>query len=91
MHRIFKNLRRYFPDPLGIRESFPEIAARHNRVNFDLVSMMFVTSCGAERAKRNRATGCGRLLLMFKKKKKKKKKKKREKKTILSLMYPMFQ
>ena len=83
MHRIFKKLRRYFPDPLGIRESFPEIATRHNRVTFDLVSMTFVTYCGAERAKRDRATECGRFLSCVKKKKKKKKKKKQKKKNRL--------
>ena len=34
MHRIFKKkLRRYFPDPLGIRESFREMLARCKRVN----------------------------------------------------------
>ena len=33
MHRIFKKLRRYFPIPLGIRESFREIAARRKRDN----------------------------------------------------------
>ena len=58
-----KKLRRYLiPDPLGIRESFREIAARRKRVNVDLVSMTFVMYCGAERAKRDRATGCGRFL-----------------------------
>ena len=31
MHRIFKKLWRYFPDSLGIRESFREIAARRKR------------------------------------------------------------
>ena len=34
--RIFKKLRRYFPDPLGIRESFCEIAARHKRVKEEM-------------------------------------------------------
>ena len=33
MHRIFKKHRRYFPIPLGIRESFCEIAAWRKRVN----------------------------------------------------------
>ena len=33
MHRIFKKLQRYFPDPLVVRESFREITARHKRVN----------------------------------------------------------
>ena len=33
MHRIFKKLRRYFPIPLGIRESFREIVARRKRIS----------------------------------------------------------
>ena len=35
MHRFFKKLRRYFPIPLGIQESFREIAARCKRVNIE--------------------------------------------------------
>ena len=54
MDRIFKKLRHYFPIPLGIRESFREIAARRKRVNLDLVLMAFVTSWGAERVKKQR-------------------------------------
>ena len=45
MHRIFKKLRRYFPDPLGIRESFREIAAWRKRVNgklFKITSSNFL-------------------------------------------------
>ena len=65
-HRIFKKLRRYFPDPLATRESFRKIAARRKRVNTNQAKyeiflpkaltltffwMMFGTSCGAERVK----------------------------------------
>ena len=33
-HRIFRKFRRYFPDPLSIRESFCEIAAPRKRVKY---------------------------------------------------------
>ena len=38
-HRIFKKLWRYFPDPLGIRESFREIAAWRKRVNHHVTEL----------------------------------------------------
>ena len=34
---FFFSLRRYFPDPLGIQESFREIAARQKRIKFPLL------------------------------------------------------
>ena len=47
MHRIFKKHRRYFPIPLGIRESFRETAARRKRVKQVITPWTLPEACSA--------------------------------------------
>ena len=59
MHRIFKKLRHYFPDPLSIRESFREIAARRKRVKKLRLLALAVKGCGATPSHVVALTGTG--------------------------------